>query len=388
MEDFQFVESVFKNKKIHFLFISKYLSKSSLQSFFYNSGYWESLFIPFLKLCRFAPKQGLQNFEKRVSFFQNKKDFYYLEKNNEWQKKVSFLSFVQNKKRNNLFFSNFKLTFFKKKNLSLRSQATARDTNGNQKVKKTSLANQNLKKHPKIVTENVLIQKRNPSFSTMPQLANECEQVWSEATKFSDFTKETKPSFSNTKKNRNFFSCGKTCHSVPSCGANFWLPELRKTLPDCKGISKGTSQNLAAKLSNFGYIGKDYELNLLQGGEKTCHAVPSCGEDLPFLLGTKIGWVFAILNPKIYLHKHNSVELAGNSNLSDISFDNYVTLTRFLTIRFVNTFFELKGTVDFWLKTVNSFHFGLIKHSFFSFPEREVRFQKILFCFQLSPLIT
>nr|YP_636177.1 beta'' subunit of RNA polymerase [Tupiella akineta]Q3ZJ90.1 RecName: Full=DNA-directed RNA polymerase subunit beta''; AltName: Full=PEP; AltName: Full=Plastid-encoded RNA polymerase subunit beta''; Short=RNA polymerase subunit beta'' [Tupiella akineta]AAV80600.1 beta'' subunit of RNA polymerase [Tupiella akineta] len=293
LQDSQLVECFFKTKKVHFLFISKLLKESSLNSFFYNFYYSGSSFNSFA---------DIQKFENKASFFQTKKKLYNFEKKDQWQKKMSFLFFIQNKKTH-LFLPNSKGFFLKKKkDISCERFSTnvilskSQSKNETKELKKASLANQNLKKHSTISTENALKNKMNQSFS------------------FSHFNKEKKP------------------------------------LSDCRAQTKGAIQKFSTKLPP-----------------------------------TQTGWIFAILNPKIYLNKHNCVEFAGNSNLSDISFDNYVTLTCFLTIRFVNTFFELHANVDFWLKTLNTFHLGLLKQSSFDFKASKIKLQKTPFLFPSFP---
>ena len=85
-----------------------------------------------------------------------------------------------------------------------------------------------------------------------------------------------------------------------------------------------------------------------------------------YLLTTQSGWVFSITNPNSFLHKHNLINLAGSSIINDISFDSFVTLTRFLPIRFQNRFFELKAELDFWLKTLKILPFGILNQSCFN----------------------
>jgi hypothetical protein len=89
------------------------------------------------------------------------------------------------------------------------------------------------------------------------------------------------------------------------------------------------------------------------------------GSSSSFLLTTYPGWIFAIRNPPKKIQRHKSFNVAGNLSLNDISFGNYFTLTKFLPIRFGKDVFELQagGKVDFWLKTLKTFQFHFLKKS-------------------------
>nr|YP_009367839.1 beta'' subunit of RNA polymerase [Hazenia capsulata]ARK14874.1 beta'' subunit of RNA polymerase [Hazenia capsulata] len=70
------------------------------------------------------------------------------------------------------------------------------------------------------------------------------------------------------------------------------------------------------------------------------------------------GWLFTNVFSNQTFVKHNNIQLPGNFIIDDIAFGNYVTLTRFLPVRFQNHFYQLQTHVNFWLKTIKTFSFN------------------------------
>ena len=180
-----------------------------------------------------------------------------------------------------------------------------------------------------------------------------------------------------TRRKLNFSSQKKLFHSQNTeqypFFSNFLQVNKKKILLKQLSTKKNKNvnlQNLFFKQKNWGQL-DNQQLTDFYWFKKKSEKTASKN----FLLITYPGWVCTLVNPTLYLHKHNCFQSHGNFGVNDLSFGNYRTLTKFIPLYLRSRSIELQSNFDWWdkilktfpvrlSKTVSFYQEGLLEESF------------------------